>query len=239
MRRSVQRPRQSNAEFSNSGGNNNVEPILPPYEPPSAPLSARDQQALKALQNKNDLTKLKQHLRNANGKLGHAVQDNHESYGYLKQQLDARHAKLVSQGHDADEVLRERIENTTEYGKRVEALDVAIEAKVRSVIDSQARLMANEKALEELSANVSGNNGRVNITATQSTLGASQFRSIRVDEDEDDEGGKGKRGGRGEEGEEEEEEEGGGRNLVGIVDLLQRKAEEHEKDYANLSMKSR
>ena len=195
---------------------------LPAYEKPAAPLNAKSLHALQSLSTKNDPAKLKQHLKYANEKLSETVDNINDMVTRQKAVLNRRHAKLAEQGRGSDDHDLEQAEQLEALSRRVESMSADIEAKVRSTIDSQARLVASEKALTEVSSNVVSNQGRTIAAASQGERGPGQLKSRRAgDQDED---------------EDEEEEE--------VVDLcvptlLKIKAEGHEREYGALSMKAR
>jgi hypothetical protein len=115
--------------------------------------------------------------------------------------------------------------------QKVNEMTRRLEEKTRLVIDMQTMVEAGETQRKEVSRTVTAGNGRVEILATQSTLGASQFRSRRN-----------RVGGEEDADEDEEEDEDGEHSQqagTGIVKALKRKADEHEATYKALSMSDR
>ena len=128
-------------------------------------------------------------------------------------------------------------EELTRLERKVDEFTGKIEKGVRDNIDSQAKVEMGQKMLGDVSDGVVRNGGKAiegggagpGAANTQSTLGASQFRSRREvnGDDEDDEEGTGNR--------EAEENDPG----IGIPTLLTKKGEQSEAEYEALSMRTR
>lgn len=108
-----------------------------------------------------------------------------------------------------------------EKRQQTEDLTDGLETGVRKIIDAKVQVQGVEKALKELETNVANNRGA--IAPTQSTLGASQFRSNRR-----------RRGGDAED--EDDEFESDTLENGGAVDFVKRKIEEQNSAYQSESM---
>ena len=201
---------------------------LPSYQPPSAPLNARAIQSLNTLPTKQDLAGLKSHGRKAPERLTEAVADINEQLLVRREDLAkarARADRAAEQGDGEDGAERREWAAGEEAQARVmedavKELTGKIEEAVRAGIDAQARVEAGERAIEQVASQVARGEGRLEAGATQSTLGASQFRSGRLEDGDDGEAGS----------------QGGG---MGAMALLQLKAQEFEAEYARQSMRMR
>ncbi|KAL8989721.1 MAG: hypothetical protein Q9169_008297 [Polycauliona sp. 2 TL-2023] len=151
---------------------------LPTYQPLAHPLNSNAQFALHNLPTTHPLNDLKQrlniatsHLNDVTGDLNDQYHAKKTSFEKEKSQKAARARELESSqgGEDDDDRANTRMDDAW---KEVENFTGRMEARTRQVIDLQARVENTETVLKELNANVS--NSR---TSTQSTLGASQFRS--------------------------------------------------------------
>jgi len=209
---------------------------LPPYEPPTHPLTPSAQRTLQALPQTHSLTRLKRHLDVASASLTEMAGEVNDRYWQRADYVRRRKARRAGQGHEDEGGAEE--EEKEKMREEVEALTGKMEESVRRVIDARARVEGTESALVEAAANVVAGNGSA-VAGTQSTLGASQFRQRmrkgrgRVRDEE----------GEGSEFEEEEEEatqEGGnGQENVGPTQLLRKKMDEHKVRYDGLPLRTR
>ena len=147
-----------------------------------------------------------------------------------------RKARRAQQGLDDDDDAREeeRARELEVMRQKVEDMTRKMEESVRGIIDAKAAVEGVGIVLGEVATNVVQGNGAV--SATQSTLGASQFRQGRrrrggggAQVNDDDEGS---------EFEDEPSQENGQEN-VGPTRLLQRKLEDHKMRYDRLPLRSR
>ena len=230
---------------------------LPPYEPPAAPLNPRALQTLEGLADRHKADALKKRQRDAATQLSEVAQDVHERLFNRRRDADkaakraaaARSRELgassqrtdaSNNGEDGDPDESAQIGADVEIlGQKVDEVTSKLEETVRRVVDEQAQTEAAEKALRDASVNIVRAGGRVDAaaTATQSTLGASQFRRAadpddededEDDEDEDGEAGPGRRRGR-----------DGEQTGISINDVVKAKAEKHDQEWNGLSMRAR
>lgn len=195
---------------------------LPTYQPPQHPLNENAIRAIQDLPRNHRLDSLKNRLNVANNHLAGAAVDINDrllSQIELYEKSRARREKQGSQEEDEEEerAMDEKREQTDELTGR-------LETGVRKIIDAKVQVQGVEKALKELESNVANNRGA--IAPTQSTLGASQFRSNRRRRggDADDEN---------DEFEDDTQENGS------AVDLVKRKIEEQNSAYQNETMSFR
>ena len=195
---------------------------LPTYQPPQHPLNENAIRAIQDLPRNHRLDSLKTRLNVANNHLAGAAVDINDrllSQIALHEKSRARREKQGSQAEDEEEerAMDEKREQTDELTGR-------LETGVRKIIDAKVQVQGVEKALKELESNVANNRGA--IAPTQSTLGASQFRSNRRRrggdaDDEDDEFG--------------DDTQSAGEN-GSAVDFVKRKVEEQNSAYQNETM---
>lgn len=203
---------------------------LPPYEPPSHPLTPAAQRALQALPRTHKLDRLKRHLDVSNNSLTEMAGEVNDRYWQRADYHRRRKARRAQQGID-DGVEEEGRDRTLEQMREtVDGMTEKMEEGVRRMIDAKAAVDGVENALVEVAGNVARGNGAV--AATQSTLGASQFRQ-----------GRRRRGGghnddEGSEFEDEPSQEDGQEN-VGPTQVLQKKLEDHRMRYNTLPLRNR
>lgn len=165
---------------------------LPTYQPPQHPLNENAIRAITDLPRNHRLDSLKNRLNVATNHLAGAAVDINDrllTQITVYEKSRDRREKLGSQEDDNNEE-EERAMN--EKRQQTNELTGRLELGVRKIIDAKVQVQGVEKALKELETNVANNRGA--IAPTQSTLGASQFRSNRrrrgadadSDEDEDD-----------------------------------------------------
>ncbi|KAL8733765.1 MAG: hypothetical protein Q9166_001959 [cf. Caloplaca sp. 2 TL-2023] len=150
---------------------------LPPYQPLIHPLDPTAQHALHNLPTTHFLNDLKRRLQTAANHLTEITGDLNDQYQNRKAEFDKHRARKAarakefesSQPTEEDDQGEQRMEDAW---NNVEEWTSKMEEGTRKVIDIQARVESTETALKELDANV-----RPARTATQSTLGASQYRS--------------------------------------------------------------
>ena len=231
---------------------------LPAYEAPAAALNARALQTLEGLAARHAAEALRKRQKDAAAQLAEVAQDVHERLFNRRREAAsaAKRAAVAARARDpaassqpTDGGHADGAEGDGEsarIGADVEALAQKVdeitgdlEESVRRVIDEQARTEAAEKALREASVNTVRAGGRVDAAAmaTQSTLGASQFRSATDPDDEDedldendDDGEDGSRRRCGENGE---------NASTSFNDVLKAKAEKHDQEWNELSMRAR
>ncbi|KAL8715704.1 MAG: hypothetical protein Q9220_000371 [cf. Caloplaca sp. 1 TL-2023] len=154
---------------------------FPAYQPLAHPLNPTAQHTLQNLSTAHAFNDLKRRLHTAANHLTEITGDLNDQYQIKRTDHDRQKARraarakefeISSQGTgngDDDEESERRIDDAW---KDVDAWTTKMDEGVRRVIDVQARLEGAETAFKDLNSNVA--QGR---TATQSTLGASQFRT--------------------------------------------------------------
>ena len=158
---------------------------LPTYQPSEHPLNENAIRAIQDLHRNHRLESLKTRLHTANNHLSGAavdVNDRLVARIALHEKSRARREKRRSQDNE-EEVEEEEERAMDEKRQQTDELTGKLESGVRKVIDAKFEVHNVEKALKELEANVANNRGA--IAPTQSTLGASQFRSSRRRRGED------------------------------------------------------
>ncbi|KAL8737250.1 MAG: hypothetical protein Q9181_001869 [Wetmoreana brouardii] len=209
---------------------------LPPYQPLTHTLNPTAQHLLHSLPTTHSLNDLKRRLQTAVTHLTDVTGDLNDQHQARKAEYDKQKARKAarardfenSQGADGDEDGDRRME---EASRDVDDWTSKMGKGTRRVIDVQARVESVETALKELDANVS--QGR---TATQSTLGASQFRSQRQRHNQR----------RGNDDQEDEDDENNGADaqddaLIGApaFEIFKSKVAASDSTYASLSLKDR
>ncbi|KAL8918536.1 MAG: hypothetical protein Q9172_005378, partial [Xanthocarpia lactea] len=168
----------STSRPSGSNAHQTSRPNLPVYQPLNHALNPAAQLALHNLPRTHPINELKRRLQTATNHLTEVTGDLNDQYRVKKDEFDKAKARKAARarelggsqdGNDNDDEADRRMEDAW---KEVEELTGRMEAGTRKVIDIQARVDNTETALRELDANAS--QGR---TATQSTLGESQFRA--------------------------------------------------------------
>ena len=194
---------------------------LPLLQPLVAPLNEAALRALLNLPLRQDLTKLKQHQQTTNTKIPDVVETITLLLQAQKERVEDRTARRKEKGEGPVEEDEEELRQLTE---KVHDLSAQLEEGMRRGIDSQAKLEARESALKFAieAARQQRSDRAANTSATQSTLGASQFRRQgTVDSDAED----------GNEGTQAPPEN--------AMLLLRRKEEELENEYNSSSMRHR
>ena len=198
---------------------------LPPYQPRQYPLNESAQRALHNLSRDHKLDSLKLRLRAANNHLTASAADVNERLQLRTTTYERRKRRLEKQSSQDDS---EQDSIVAEARRQTDEITSKLETSIRMNIDSSTEVENVERALKELQENILDGRGRV--VPTQSTLGASQFRSRHgrrrqgADDDEvmsDSEGGS---------------FDGETENIVGA--LKQKIADQHS-SYEKLSMKQR
>ena len=213
---------------------------LPPYEPPSQPLNPTAQFALQNLSHTHKLDSLKGHIRTANNLLAATAGEANDRLVSREGEWARKKAKREQNGSGAGNdggqgEDQEGEKEMVDMRIRVQTLTDQLEEKVRGMVDLESGLEANEKVLADIG---SGNAGGGKVMATQSSLGHSQFRQS------------GRRGRRGGVNGDDDEVDGGGADegmdgnedlmgSEGVADQFKKKLEEHEREYARLTMQSR
>ena len=217
----------SSARSRPSGASNRqrVGPTLPTYQPPQHPLNENAIRAIQDLHRNHKLDSLKARLNAANNHLAGAAVDINDRLVEQTASYEKSKARREKQGSEEDSEEKERVMD--EKREQTDELTGRLESGVRKIIDAKFEVEGVEKALKELESNVANNRGA--IAPTQSTLGASQFRSDR------------RRRGRDPDDEDSEFEDGtqsAGEN-GGAMDFVKRRIAEQKSAYENETMSSR
>lgn len=207
---------------------------LPAAQRPAGPLSDRALQDISNLPLKIDLAALKNHQKASITKLSDTASDLNEFLYERKRVIEERIARRKEKGKDDDGPLEGEVELRA-LERKVKELTAKMEEGIRRGIDGQAKLEARENALKATVESFQrSRNGGGAAAATQSTLGASQFRQRRRDgsDDEDDED---------EDNDDEEESENRDiqQPIEDVLVVFNRKSEELQDEYNNLSMRQR
>ena len=160
--------RHSTTSVRQSRGSN----LLPTYEPPIHPLNEGAQRALQNLPRDHRLDPLRHKLRAANNHLTVAAADINDRLQLRNAQYEKYRKRLEKQ--DSQEV-NEQAESVAKAKQQTDEVTGKLEESVRMIIDTSAEVEGFERALKELQESVAEGGGR--IMPTQSTLGASQYRS--------------------------------------------------------------
>jgi len=147
---------------------------LPPYQPPTAPLNPTALLALQSLPQSHPVTSLSKRQTTAYTHLCDLAGEINDRYQTRAANAGKRRERRAAQGLSDDEDAEQKIKRMKDV---TETMTTKMEAAVRRVVDERARVEAMETALQELDTNLRDGSGR--LAPTQSTLGASQFRSQR------------------------------------------------------------
>ncbi|KAL8949732.1 MAG: hypothetical protein Q9222_004178, partial [Ikaeria aurantiellina] len=192
----VTRSRPS-ASVRQQSSSSNAFPTYQPLTHPLNPVAQHTLQNLSTIHTFNDLKRrlhtAVNHLTEITGDLNdqHQIKKNDHERQKARRAARAKEFEVSSQGAGNAEEEEGSEKRMSDAWRDVDEWTTKMDEGVRRVIDVQARIEAAESALKDLSANIA--QGR---TATQSTLGASQFRNQsqrprrggrrRADDDEDD-----------------------------------------------------
>ena len=198
---------------------------LPTYQPPQHPLNENAIRAIQDIHRNHRLDSLKTRLNTAHNHLAGAAVDVNDRLVARSALHEKSRARREKQGSQEDNEEEERAMD--EKRRQTDELTERLESGVRKIIDAKVVVHGVEKALKELETNVANNRGA--IVPTQSTLGASQFRSTRQ-----------RRGGGGNDDDSEfdEDAQSAGEN-EGALDFIKRKTTEENSKYMNETMSFR
>lgn len=145
----------SSAQLSqrNSHPTNTYPTPLPPYEPPSCPLTASGRRALDELRINHNYIKYQNHIAESKKLLPIVVGDSNERF-YVRREKVARAAeKRQRQGRGDDEKTEHEIEDetfTTQYGRKVDELTTKAEKAMRDLIDYSDELAMQDALLKDV-----------------------------------------------------------------------------------------
>ena len=200
-------------------------PTLPTYQPPQHPLNENAIRAIQDLPRNHRLDSLKLRLNAANNHLAGAAVDINDRFVAHVALHEKSRARREKQGSQQDNEEEERAMD--EKRQRTDELTGRLECGVRRIVDAKFEVEGVEKALRELETNVANNRGA--IAPTQSTLGASQFRSNKRRRGAD---------ANSEDSDLEDESEGAGEN-GSALEFIKSKIAEQKSTYHNETMSVR
>jgi hypothetical protein len=195
---------------------------LPPYEPPSCPLSASAQEAIDNLRVNYDFSKYKKHLTGAMDAITTAAADNNERLAMhqtaVQRHAESRKSKDIPEGQKPEHhVEEERYTNGLE--RQVSDLTAKAEKALRELIDYGDELTMQDSIMRELSEYLAA-----------APAGRPAAR-------------RGRRGSHDENAEEEEPQDenapAANENIFSAVELLKEAKEEHTRKYTAKSMRAR
>ena len=212
----------STARSRPSGVSNRQREGLPTYQPPQHPLNENAIRAIQDLPRNHRLDSLKLRLNAANNHLAGAAVDINDRFVAHVALHDKSRARRERQGSQQTNEEEERAMD--EKRQRTDELTGRLECGVRRIVDAKFEVEGVEKALRELETNVANNRGA--IAPTQSTLGASQFRTNK------------RRRGADEDSEDSDDSEAAGEN-TSALDFIKGKIAEQKSTYHNETMSFR
>jgi hypothetical protein len=195
---------------------------LPPYEPPSCPLSASAQEAIDNLRVNHDFSKYKKHLTGAMDAITTAAADNNERLAMhqtaVQRHAESRKSKDIPEDQKPEHhVEEERYTNGLE--RQVSDLTAKAEKALRELIDYGDELTMQDSIMRELSE----------YLASAPAAQPAARRRRRGSHDEDAE----------EEEPQEENAPAANENNFSAVELLKEAKEEHARKYTAKSMRAR
>ena len=208
------RSRQSGAPNRQRTG-----PTLPTYQPAEHPLNETAIRAVQDLHRNHRLDSLKTRLNTANNHLASAAVDVNDRFVARIALHEKSRARREKQGTQEDN--EEEESAMSEKRRQTDELTARLDSGVRKIVDAKFQVHNVEKALKELETNVANNRGA--IAPTQSTLGASQFRSNRRRRD----------------GNVDEEDSANEDENEGALEFIKRKTADEQRRYQNESMSHR
>ena len=155
---------------------------LPTHQSLVGPLNDKAQQALRNLPRNHKLDTLKTRLQTANEYMTQAAADVNDRFQVKVAAHQKKRARLAAQGALDDAAEDDRA--IDEMRQATDEMTGKLDFAVRHVIDIGEDVKCTEAALQELDTNIRGDGRRP--PQTQSTLGASQFRSQRLGAGEGD-----------------------------------------------------
>ena len=195
---------------------------LPDYEPPSYPLNRNAQHELHTLPQTHKLNSLNEKLRAAHNHLTDAAAEiNDRLHERVVRHEKAKRKRDTAGSQESNDNDDEAVNNLRQA---TEDITSKLDEKVRDIIDAKTEVASVTRALQELEANVVNNEGAV--APTQSTIGASQFRSSR-------------RRLHGEADDEEYEDSHDQGKLLNLAETLKRKNSEQQAEYQSSSLAER
>ena len=198
---------------------------LPIYQPTQYALNENAIRAIQDLPRNHRLDSLKNRLNTANSHLAAAATDVNDRLVARIELHEKSRARREKQGSQEDNEEEEKAMD--EKRRQTDDLTARLDSGVRRVIDAKFEVHSVEKALKDLETNVANNRGA--IAPTQSTLGASQFRSSRRRRGDDDND---------EDSEFEDNTQSAGQT-EGALNFIKRKIHEENSTYHNESMSFR
>ncbi|KAE9380231.1 hypothetical protein N431DRAFT_539897 [Stipitochalara longipes BDJ] len=194
---------------------------LPPYEPPSCPLSASAQKMIDDIRVKHDHEKYRKHLKSAIDVVTNAAADNNERLAVHKDTVQRWAEQRKNNNIPDDEKPEHHIERekyTNGMEKQVSELTTRAEKALRDLIDYGDELVMQDSIMKEVSENLAAASvGRPAARRTQ--------RDSRSHDDE--------------EGPQDENAPAANENILSAVELLKEAKDEHVRKYTSKSMRER
>ncbi len=191
---------------------------LPPYEPPSCPLSASAQKLIDGIRVNHDNEKYKKHLKGAIDAVKLAAADNNERLA-MRKGIDQRRAEQRKThnipGNERPEIHIEDEGYTNGMEKQVSDLTARAEKALRDLIDYGDELVMQDSMLKEVSEN---------LAAAPRLAPRRQRGSGSHDEDEEPQ---------------DENAPATDENILSAVELLKEAKEEYVRKYTSKSMRER
>jgi hypothetical protein len=217
----VQRNRQRRHDSETSS-----EPTpLPPYEPPTCPLSASAKNAIDNLRASHDYSKYKKHLSTSIGVITTAAADNNDRLAHHKSSVK-KHADVRQHKNIADE---QKPEHHIEQEQYTDALETKVsdmttkaEKALRDLIDYRDELAMQDAIMRDVGESIAA-------APTAQLTGRGRQRGPRADDAEGDEEGP----------EHENDAPAADENILSAVELLKKAKGEHTARYTSKSMRDR
>jgi len=150
----VSRSRVNNQDASPAPRSRQREPaVLPPYEPPSCPLSAEAQRQLDHLRVNHDYSKYKKHVQSAIGTIRESAVTVNDKLSGRKDQIRKADEKRAERG--TEEKSEADIENeayTRHMDKKVGVLTAEAEKALRDLIDYGDELAMQDSIMKDINA---------------------------------------------------------------------------------------
>lgn len=193
---------------------------LPPYEPPSCPLSASSRREIDNIRASHDSTKYKKHIKTAIKSITDAAADNNERLARHKTAVQRFAEQRRSKGIPDDqkpEHHKEEEEYANGMERQVTDLTIKAEKALRDLIDYGDELMMHDSIMRDVSDNLAA--------APIARPAARRRRQRSSGEDEEEP--------------QEENAPATDENILSAVEFLKEAKEEYTRKYTSKSMRDR
>jgi len=194
---------------------------LPPYEPPSCPLSASAQKLIDEIRVKHDHEKYKKHLQSAIDAVRTAAADNNERLAEAKN-IVQRRAESRKANNIPDDEMPETHAEYEEYTNRMEThvsdLTARAEKSMRDLIDYGDELLMQDSIMKEVGENLTA------APVARPVARRTQRGSGSQNEEEEPQ---------------DENAPAADENILSAVELLKEAKEEYVRKYTSKSMRER